>query len=231
MRQVVKNYIRKENIDSPNSSTINFAIVDFIPFLNYITKVLSIFDKKQYQYHILKVINDKSLMQKEMTVCLIYNTAVIDQRHFNVINTESLLNYVAGNVKDNKDFIYFEIKEKEIPLLDKSMNINLTSFLIDKFPYLNDIVYDIINHKYEKVMNNSDINYQELVSDLEKKYHIQIAERQKFLIEEKAKLTKEEQKKERELNQIIAFIEKTELDEGTKKMLIYSVDKYRKPND
>ena len=59
MRQVVKNYIRKENIDSPNSSTINFAIVDFIPFLNYITKVLSIFDNKQYQYHILKVINDK----------------------------------------------------------------------------------------------------------------------------------------------------------------------------
>ena len=78
MRQVVKNYIRKENIDSPNSSTINFAIVDFIPFLNYITKVLSIFDNKQYQYHILKVINDKSLMQKEMTVCLIYNTEVID---------------------------------------------------------------------------------------------------------------------------------------------------------
>ena len=40
MRQVVKNYIRKENIDSPNSSTINFAIVDFIPFLNYIIQQL-----------------------------------------------------------------------------------------------------------------------------------------------------------------------------------------------
>ena len=32
-------------------------------------------------------------------------------------------------------------------------------------------------------------------------------------------------------NQILANLEKTELDEGTKKMLIYSVDKYRKPND
>ena len=83
---------------------------------------------------------------------------------------------VHEEMQIEKDVILLEVnpKEKEIPLLDKSMNINLTSFLIDKFPYLNDIVYDIINHKYEKVMNNSDINYQELVSDLEKKYHIQI---------------------------------------------------------
>ena len=107
MRQVVKNYIRKENIDSPNSSTINFAIVDFIPFLNYITKVLSIFDNKQYQYHILKVINDKETKTKRLNI---YD---FDNRKWQMLvsKNENNLSY-----KQSLDYILHQDGEKTIIL-------------------------------------------------------------------------------------------------------------------
>lgn len=226
MRQAVRNYI-KEAKSEQKCSMMNFSTIDFIPFINYITKVLSTFDSKPYQYHILKVTEEKSLMAKEINVCVIYNIDTINPQHFTNINTESLLKYISGNVKDNKDFIYFEMKSNQIPVLDRELNVNLTSFLIEKFPYLTDVIYDLIAHKYERAMTQRDISYQELFLNLHNSYEKQIKDRQQFLIEEKNKLTKEEAKKERELNHIINFIQSTELDEGTKKILIYSVDKYR----
>lgn len=228
MKQAVRNYLKRENSTVQKNSMVRFTTIETIPFIDYLAKVLSIFENKEYNYQIFNVKDDKKIYDNDITVCIIYNNKKINANHLNTVNKYSLIEYIASTIKDRKDFVYFEIKDNDLPLLDENLNVNLSSLLIKKFPYLKDIIYDLIAHKYENAMNNKPINYSFLTNKMKDEYAEEISARQQFLKEEEQKLNKEDQERNHEINEIINFIEQTKLDEGTKKILIYTIDKYSK---
>lgn len=226
MRQIVRNYIKKEQDQTKKTSMSHFTTIEAMPFINYMVKVMSIFDDKNYQYKTLNVKDEKNILTPQITVCIIYNASSINKEYLNDINTSGLLEYVYINTKNKKDFIYFEIKDKMIPLLDQDLNINFTSLFLNKFSYISNIIYDLIAHKYEQAASNHEIDYNYLESNITNEYKNQIANRRVQLQEENQNLTKQEKQLDDEINMIIDFVSSREaLDEVTKKMIIYDVKK------
>ncbi len=227
MRQITRMSIN-DMVEKGKKNYFNdVSMIKASDFYDYMVRVISLFDDKDYEYQVFNVTDDRLPYQKPISVFVMFNTKKIDKSHFGVIRTKGLIEYIASEVKNNKDFVYFEIKDEYISLLDNDLNVNLTSFIIKLFPYLEDIVYDVVKYKTSNMKSSVGIDYNYLYNCVKTDYEKEIVDRRKFLLEESSRVSFLDNIKNNELTHIIHVVENSNLDEGTKKILIYTIDKYR----
>lgn len=226
MKLEVRNYIRKnkENMEKGKSLS-NFSSISTNDFYNYLKEVISIFENKTYIVKQIYVIDEKD--NRKILQTVLYNKEIISDYHFNNIKRKDTLSYVISEQKNSEDMLILPSKT-DISLLTDKMDVNLPWKLLHHFPYLNEIVLDLINYKYECELENKSMNYECLIGNIIPNYHELITLNLNQRKSEKEKEIHENNIISSEINRIVSFIETSALDESKKKILIYEVKKLRK---
>lgn len=193
-----------------------FSVVNKLPFLNYLKNVINVFDKRNYQLIRINLIEVK-VIDKIVTPCFLLvdtgNKSVIKEGDF--ISKFHLRELYCKYQKDMGVIILNCTKKDNIPLLNNDLSVNLNKNLLTLFPYLEGVVLDLINHKYEF----NQIDYDKLNNGIRKNYVANINERQTFLICEKKEREQKEKTTTEELSKLLSYIDTLNLDEITKESL------------
>lgn len=227
MKLEVRNYIFKNKENNEKGKSIsNFSKVKTNDFYNYLQEVINAFENKPYKIKTLNIKNnEKSDILTSQTI--LYNQEVISDFHFNNIKNKDTLSYVIGEQKHSEDMLIIP-NDDEISLLTEKMDVNLNWNLLHHFPYLNEVVLDFINYKYECELQNKEIDYGYLISNIIINYQELIKINQGKRKEQKENEIREDKIFVGEINRIISCIETSALDESKKRLLIYEVKKIRK---
>lgn len=224
----MKQMFRKNVINKNDASDIcNLGMFKASDFYDYIVKVISIFDNKDYEYQIFNVTDERLPYKNPTSVFVMFDNSKINKNQFGFIRTKGLIEYIDSNKKEKRDFVYFDVNSHYVCLLDEDLNVNLTSYFIKLFPYLEGVIYDLVKYKSDTMIEGSLFSYDYLVNNINSVYTKEIKERRDYLTDEKTKLSLQNSIKNDELEHIIQVVGSSKLDEGTKKMLIYAIDKYR----